>query len=141
MAALNSIAPSRASSRSSRVKLVEKSTGVLLKLVPSISTKAQETHRFFAIFVSILTGIGFLVLLAINILLAQDAFTLSELKTEAKIVADQREAINRQIEAVSSPSALARQAKELGMRPSESPVFLNLDETVKVANGLGSKRG
>jgi hypothetical protein len=65
-------------------------------------------------------------LLVVNILLAQDAFTLSELKAEAKIVADQREAINRQIDRASSPEALAKKAAELGMRPSESPVFLNL---------------
>ena len=71
-----------------------------------------------------------------NILLAQDAFTLSALKAEAKVVADQREAINRQIEASSSPEALAAKAKSLGMRPSNSPVFLNLDEAAQaVANG------
>jgi hypothetical protein len=65
-------------------------------------------------------------LLVVNILLAQDAFTLSELKAEAKLVADQREAINRQIDLESSPESLAKKATELGMRPSESPVFLNL---------------
>ena len=71
-----------------------------------------------------------------NILLAQDAFTLSALKAEAKVVADQREAINRQIEASSSPEALAAKARALGMRPSESPVFLNLDEVAQaVAKG------
>ena len=77
-----------------------------------------------------------MILLVVNILLAQDAFTLSELKAEAKIVADQREAINRQIDRESSPAALAKKAIELGMRPSESPVFLNLAaEANAVANG------
>ena len=51
-------------------------------------------------------------------------------------MADQREAINRQIEAASSPEALAAKAKSLGMRPSNSPVFLNLDEAAQaLANG------
>jgi hypothetical protein len=73
-------------------------------------------------------------LLVVNILLAQDAFTLSELKAEAKIVADQREAINRQIDLASSPEALAKKATELGMRPSESPVFLNLTPVADSVN-------
>lgn len=112
--------------RAPRQKLTEKSAEVFLKLVPNVSDGAQATHRFFATFLSVVAGIGLLILLAINILLAQDAFTLSELKAEAKIVADQREAINRQIDRASSPEALAKKATELGMRPSESPVFLNL---------------
>jgi hypothetical protein len=95
-------------------------------LVPNVSDGAQATHRFFATFLSAVAGVGLLALLVINILLAQDAFTLSELKAEAKLVADQREAINRQIDRASSPEVLAKSAAELGMRPSESPVFLNL---------------
>lgn len=122
--------------RAPRQKLTEKSAEVFLKLVPNVSDGAQATHRFFATFLSVVAGIGFLILLVVNILLAQDAFTLSELKAEAKIVADQREAINRQIDRESSPAALAKKAIELGMRPSESPVFLNLAaEANAVANG------
>jgi hypothetical protein len=117
-------------------KLAEKSAEVFLKLVPKLSEGAQATHRFFAIFLSAVAGIGLLILLAVHILLAQDAFTLAELKAEAKVVADQREAINRQIESVSSPAALAAQAEALGMRASQSPVFLNLDvQGQALANG------
>jgi len=133
MALLNSAATQ--SVRAPRQKLATKSAQVFLKLVPNISEGAQATHRFFAIFLSAVTGIGLLILLAVNILLAQDAFTLSELKAEAKVVADQREAINREIESVSSPEALAAQAQALGMRPSQTPVFLNLD---KQAQALAS---
>jgi hypothetical protein len=134
MALLNSIATQ--SVRVPRQRLADKSAEVFLKLVPNLSEGAQATHRFFAIFLSAVAGVGFLILLAVNILLAQDAFTLSELKAEAKVVADQREAINRQIESVSSPAALAAQAEALGMRPSQSPVFLNLDAQAQaIANG------
>jgi hypothetical protein len=122
--------------RAPRQKLSEKSAEVFLKLVPNVTEGAQATHRFFATFLSIVAGIGLLILLVVNILLAQDAFTLSELKAEAKIVADQREAINRQIDRESSPAALAKKARELGMRPSESPVFLNLAADAQaIANG------
>ncbi len=122
--------------RAPRQKLSEKSAEVFLKLVPNVTEGAQATHRFFASFLSIVAGIGLLILLVVNILLAQDAFTLSELKAEAKIVADQREAINRQIDRESSPAALAKKATDLGMRPSESPVFLNLAADAQaIANG------
>ncbi|MEY2709548.1 MAG: hypothetical protein RL031_421 [Actinomycetota bacterium] len=122
------------SPRPPRQKLSEKSAEVFLKLVPNVSEGAQATHRFFATFLSAIAGIGLLMLLILNILLAQDAFTLSELKAEAKIVADQREAINRQIDRASSPEALAKKAAELGMRPSESPVFLNLAPITDAVN-------
>ena len=134
MALLNSAATQNV--RVPRQKLAAKSAEVFLKLVPNLSEGAQATHRFFAIFLSAVAGIGLLVLLAVHILLAQDAFTLAELKAEAKVVADQREAINRQIESVSSPAALAAQAEALGMRASQSPVFLNLDvQGQALANG------
>jgi hypothetical protein len=63
-------------------------------------------------------------------LLAQDAFELTSLKLEAKLVSDEREAIARQMDKLSSPDALARVAIELGMKPSETPTFLSLDKPV-----------
>jgi len=139
MALLNS--PATKTVPAPRQRLSEKSAEVFLKLVPSVSEGAQATHRFFATFLSIVTGVGLLILLAVNILLAQDAFTLSALKTEAKVVADQREAIDRQIETVSSPEALAAKALALGMRPSDSPVFLNLDAPTSAITTGEAKRG
>jgi hypothetical protein len=69
-------------------------------------------------------------LLLINTLLAQDAFELTSLKLEAELVSDEREAIARQMDKLSSPDALARAATELGMKPSENPTFLSLDKPV-----------
>jgi hypothetical protein len=136
MALLNSSAL-----KAPRQKIAEKSVEVFLKLVPSVSEGTQATHRFFATFVSVVAGVGLLLLLIINILLAQDAFTLSGLKAEAKVVADQREAINRQIEEASSPEALAAKAQSLGMRPSNTPVFLNLDAAEQALTNGEIKRG
>ena len=76
--------------------------------------------------------IGFLALLGVNTLLAQDAFVLSELKLESKMIADQREAISRKMELYSSPQALANQAAALGMSPSENPTFLDLTQEMPV---------
>jgi hypothetical protein len=121
--ALTSLAP--AVTRSRKI-LTEKTAEVALKLVPEPSAGKQADRRFFAVFVSIVGVLGLLFLLLINTLLAQDAFKLSELKAEAKLVSDEREAIAREIDAISSPEALAQKAAELGMKPSKVPNFLNL---------------
>jgi len=108
----------------------EKSSQVVLKLVPDVSSGKQADRKFFAKFVTVVGVIGLMFLLLINTLLAQDAFELTSLKLEAKLVSDEREAIARQMDKLSSPDALARAAAELGMRPSENPTFLSLDKPV-----------
>jgi hypothetical protein len=111
-----------------RERVMTQSSRALLKIVPQTSEGTQATHKYFAKFVSLVAVIGFLALLGINTLLAQDAFVLSELKYESKMIADQREAISRKMETFSSPQALANQAAALGMSPSEDPTFLNLTQ-------------
>jgi hypothetical protein len=125
--AMTALAP--AITRSKEI-FVEKTSQVALKLVPNVSDGKQADRKFFAIFVSIVGGIGLMLLLLINTLLAQDAFTLTNLKMEAKLVSDEREAIARQIDKLSSPEALAKSATALGMKPSENPTFLYLDKPV-----------
>ena len=118
--------------------LAEKSSQVVLKLVPDISSGKQANRKFFARFVTVVGVIGLMFLLLINTLLAQDAFELTGLKLEAKLVSDEREAIARQIDKISSPEALAKSATDLGMKPSENPTFLSLDKPmteVPIKNG------
>lgn len=129
--AIPALAPAIARSRK---VVAERSSEVFLKLVPPVEDQSHDTNKFFAIFVTSLAGVGFIFLLVINTLLAQDAFELSSLKSEVKLVADQREAINRAIDLKSAPAALARQAYALNMRPSETPVFINLTQE-KTQNG------
>lgn len=125
-----------------RDRVVTHSSRALLKIVPQTSEGTQATHKYFAKFVSIVSVIGFLALLGINTLLAQDAFVLSELKYESKMIADQREAILRKMETYSSPEALANQAAALGMSPSEDPTFLDLSQEIPViADESGITRG
>lgn len=124
--AMTALAP--AITRSKEI-FVEKTSLVALKLVPDLSEGKQADRKFFALFVSVVGGIGLMFLLLINTLLAQDAFELTSLKLEAKLVSDEREAIARQIDKISSPEALAKSATALGMKPSENPTFLSLDKT------------
>ena len=114
----------------SREIIATKTAEVALKLVPDVSEHSQENRKFFAKFVSIVGAFALMFLLFINTLLAQDAFTISHLKLEAKMVSDQREAIAREIDNESSPENLAKAAIALGMKPSESPVFLILNPAV-----------
>ena len=125
--AMTALAP--AITRSKEI-FAEKTSQVALKLVPDLSDGKQADRKFFAIFVSVVGGIGLMFLLLINTLLAQDAFELTSLKLEAKLVSDEREAIARQIDKLSSPEALAKSANALGMKPSENPTFLSLDKPV-----------
>lgn len=125
--AMTALAP--AITRSKEI-FAEKTSQVALKLVPDLSDGKQADRKFFAIFVSAVGGIGLMLLLLINTLLAQDAFELTSLKLEAKLVSDEREAIARQIDKISSPEALAKSATALGMKPSENPTFLSLDKAV-----------
>lgn len=124
---MTSLAP--AITRSKEI-FAEKTSQVALKLVPNVSDEKQANRKFFAIFITIVGGIGLILLLLINTLLAQDAFELTNLKLEAKLVSDEREAIARQIDKLSSPEALANSATALGMKPSENPTFLSLDKPV-----------
>jgi hypothetical protein len=118
--------------------LAEKSSQVVLKLVPDVSSGKQADRKYFAKFVTVVGIIGLMFLLLINTLLAQDAFELTSLKLEAKLISDEREAIARQIDKISAPDALAKSAADLGMKPSENPTFLSLDKPiteVPVKNG------
>lgn len=115
--------------------LAERTADIISGIFPDVNSGARATHRYFATFLTVVSAAGFLVLLGINTLLAQDAFTLANLKVEAKQVADQRDAINRAIDSFEAPDNLAAAAISLGMRPSETPVFLNLAPATDVTHG------
>lgn len=114
--------------------VVDRTAQVIYATFPQMSVAQQASRKYFATFVTSVFVAGFLALLGVNTLLAQDAFTLNNLKIEAKMVADQRDAINRRIDAHSAPDALAQAAAALGMKPSETPIFLNL-APLAVENG------
>ncbi len=116
-------------------QVVETTAKVIQGAFPQVSVAQQASRKYFAIFVSSISVAGFLALLGINPLLSQDAFTLSNLKVEAKMVADQRDAITRSIDSHSSPEALAQAAAALGMKPSETPIFLNITSNQEVTRG------
>ena len=134
LATARALLPSRTPAKN-RKPVGERTAEVILGLFPDVSSGARATQKYFAKFLTIVSLLGFLALLGINTLLAQDAFTLSNLKYEAKQLADQRDAINRSIDSYAAPENLAAAATLLGMRPSETPVFLDLTPATGVTNG------
>jgi hypothetical protein len=125
--AITALAP--AINRSKR-KVIERSSEVALRLVPKIDIDKRADQKVFILFLTGIGALGLVSLLFVNTLLAQDAFKLSKLQLEARLLTDQREAYIRQLDRISSPMALAAAATEMGMKPSSSPVFLNLDESL-----------
>ena len=123
--AITALAP--AISRSKQ-KVIERSSEVALRLVPKIDMDKRADQRVFILFLTGIGALGLVSLLFVNTLLAQDAFKLSKLQLEARLLTDQREAYIRQLDRISSPMSLAAAATEMGMKPSSNPVFLNLDE-------------
>ena len=110
-----------------KTRIAQKSTRAALRIVADASAGKQADRRFFALFMTGLGAVFLLALLFINVLLAQDAFELSKLKADLKLSSDQYEAVSLEIERLSSPAVLAQEAQRLGMKPSLTPTFLNLD--------------
>lgn len=117
----------------SRQIVAGKSSRAVLRLVPEINTGERADRKTFVIFLSIIGGIGLLVLLAINTMLAQGAFELHRLQAQATTLSDQREAVMRQIDLASSPEVLAARAIAQGMTPSQSPRFLSLNSSTVIS--------
>lgn len=113
----------------SRQLVAEKSSRAVLRLVPDLNTGEKADRKTFVIFLSIIGAVGLLMLLAINTMLAQDAFELHRLQVQATTLSDEREAVMRQIDLASSPEELAARATAEGMVPSQSPRFLSLNSS------------
>ena len=61
-----------------------------------------------------------------DLLLGNDAVRIRELKLESIALNEDREAALRDLDQVTSPSALAAKAQSLGMVPSQGPTFIDL---------------
>ena len=123
--AITSLAPAITRSKQ---KVIERSSEVALRLVPKIDIDKRADQKVFMLFLTGIGVLGLVSLLLVNTLLAQDAFKLSKLQLEARLLTDQREAYIRQLDRISSPMALAAAATKMGMTPSTTPTFLNLNE-------------
>ena len=110
----------------SRKIVREQANKAVMRLVPDIKQGAVAADRTFGIFLGAIFTAGLLALLVINTALAQDAFILKDLKQQAQVLTDQREAILREVARKSSPDQLSQSAAQLGMVASTNPRFLDM---------------
>ncbi|WP_372482465.1 FtsB family cell division protein, partial [Streptomyces bambusae] len=89
----------------------------------------------FVLLVVVLLGGGLITLLLLNSALNEGSFHLSRLKKETTALTDEQQALQKDVDAYSAPDALERRARELGLVPGGSPVFLGPDGKV---NGVPS---
>ncbi|UFR05001.1 septum formation initiator family protein [Streptomyces sp. Go40/10] len=108
----------------------------LARLLPAGRARAARTP--FVLLVVVLLGGGLIGLLVLNSALSEGSFELDDLQKQTKNLTDQEQALQRDIDAYSSPDALQRRARELGMVPGGDPAFLGPDGTVKGVPGAAA---
>jgi hypothetical protein len=82
----------------------------------------------FAIGALAVMSLGLLVLLVLNTALAKGSFRAHELRVQTADLAQREQALRTQIQEASSPVTLSKRAKELGLVPATSPVFIRLSD-------------
>lgn len=115
----------------SRELVADRTRGAVLALVPELKVDEGEkvSSRAFGLVLSAIALLGMLTLLFINTLLTQDAFVLQRLKAEVNLTNDSRDAILKKVSNNSSPSNLANTAQALGMKPGDSPRFIDISDS------------
>ena len=103
-----------------------------LRLVPPRS--AARRAPFVAVVVALL-AVGLLGLLALNTVLAHDAFRLHELQVEGKQLAEREQALLTEVESLQAPRSLADRAEGMGMVQGGPPSFLRLPDGAVLGEG------
>ncbi|GAB6897929.1 hypothetical protein [Kineosporia succinea] len=99
-----------------------------LRVVPA----PRRSKTGLAVLCVALLGAGLLALLLLNISIGKGAYELSDLQTQQRELAEQRQALSEQVEAEGAPGRLAAKAKKLGMVPAKNPAFIDPEDgTVK----------
>ncbi|MFF7749892.1 septum formation initiator family protein [Streptomyces sp. NPDC007971] len=98
--------------------------------------RARAARAPFVLLVVLLLGGGLIGLLVLNSALSEGSFKLDALQKQTKNLTDEEQALQRDIDAYSSPDALQRRARELGMVPGGDPAFLGPDGRVKGVPGV-----
>ncbi|WP_431044891.1 septum formation initiator family protein [Streptomyces sp. P1-3] len=108
--------------------------------VSGASGAAAAKRTPFVLLVVALLGAGLISLLVLNSALNQGSFELDRLEKQTTELTDERQALQQEVDQLSAPDALERRARELGLVPGGSPVFIGPDGTVRgvpqTADGL-----
>ena len=93
-----------------------------LKALPTVRTTLAR-FPFIVLLIAVF-GVGMAGLLMLNTTLQNQAFQYRALKREATVLAYDQATLQNQLDQLSAPSELARQASAMGMRPNPAPAFV-----------------
>lgn len=97
-----------------------------LRLVGPVRVRAKKAP-FVVVVLSVLV-VGLVGLILMSTAMQAQSFRISELNREAASLEAERSMLTTEVEALSSPAAVARKALAQGMVPNSSPVFLRLSD-------------
>ena len=78
--------------------------------------------------------------LLIHTVMAQGAFEVQTVQKEMKVLRDRHEELTQIVAAAEAPVAVERRARQMGMVPAASPVFLRLADKTVLGNPVAAKR-
>ncbi|PRX98481.1 hypothetical protein [Allonocardiopsis opalescens] len=120
-------APARGPARApARPKAAPARRGTAARPAPRQPQRTPPRVPFVLLVLGLMAG-ALVSLLMLRAVLAQDAFTLSQLRTDNRELQLYEERLRQEVVYAESPDALADRAAELGMEPGEEPLFVNLD--------------
>lgn len=97
-----------------------------LRLVPSPVLRPPRTP--FVVLVVGLLGVGLVGLLVLNTVIAENSFRMHELRKSTAALSLQEQQLQREIDDLEAPGALAIRARRLGMVPAGNPAFIRLSD-------------
>lgn len=98
-----------------------------LKVVPVLRTSTVSRPVFFSVIAGLLVT-GMVVMLLVNTQLAQGAFTISALQQQKAALDEQAATLTEEVAAAAAPDALEQAARQLGMVPTDRPVFIRVPD-------------
>ena len=105
---------------------------------PTAGTRARRPRAPFILLLVGLLGGALVSLLVISTTLAQGSYRITNLQQQNANLAKQEQLLTQQVAQASSPTQIAQEAEQFGMRPNPHLQFINL-KTGKVIKGQVSK--
>jgi len=110
-----------------------------LRLVRPVQSRARRAP--FVVVVLTVLAIGLVGLILISTTLQSLAFEQTSLNAEVATLEHQRDALERQVDRLSSPASIADEAARLGMVRNQNPAFLRLSDGEVLGKPVPAVRG
>lgn len=121
---MSQLAPARPLPRTSPRRATAAAPRQLKVVAPP---EVRGNGAFLALCVALLLG-GFVAVPMLNTAMAKGSYTLRDLQHRSDELTDHQDSLRHALDAVRGPGPLAKRARELGMVPAATPVFLRLSD-------------